>query len=467
MRVVHWFRNDLRLHDNTALGAAARGDELIPLFVVDRALLTRVHVSPPRRRFLADSLACLAANLAHHGSRLIVRVGNPHTEVARLLDETRADRLTFNRDYTPYARRRDAAVRAAAAKRGVAVDDHKDRVVFEHDEIRTQSGGGFVVFTPFRNAWLARWRRDPVSPNRAAKLPPPVEGLASAPLPDAATLGAADDPTAIPAGGEAAALKRLQAFLAAPVRDYARDRDRPDVDGTSRLSPHLRFGTISIRRCVQQALALAATERRAAAGATKWVDELIWREFYAALLAEHPRLLGGAFKREFAAVAWNDDDVGFRAWCEGRTGYPFVDAAMRQLVHTGWMHNRARMIVASFLTKDLLLDWRDGERMFMRHLVDGDPASNNGGWQWAASTGTDPQPYFRIFNPVLQGRRFDPDGAYVRRYVPELRDVEPAFIHAPWQAPRPPRDYPPPIVDHAERRIAAVARYEAARSASR
>ena len=250
MRVVHWFRNDLRLHDNAALGAAARGDELIPLFVLDRALLTRVHVSPPRRRFLADSLASLAANLAHHGSRLIVRVGNPHTEVARLLDETRADRLTFNRDYTPYARRRDAAVRAAAAKRGVAVDDHKDRVVFEHDEIRTQAGGGFVVFTPFRNAWLARWRRDPVSPHRAAKLPPPVEGLASAPLPDAATLGAADDATAIPAGGEAAALKRLQAFLAAPVRDYARDRDRPDVDGTSRLSPHLRFGTISIRRCV-------------------------------------------------------------------------------------------------------------------------------------------------------------------------------------------------------------------------
>ncbi len=246
-----------------------------------------------------------------------------------------------------------------------------------------------------------------------------------------------------------------------------RDRDRPDRDGTSRLSPHLRFGTISIRRCVQQALALATDEPSAAAGATKWLDELIWREFYAALLAEHPRVLGGAFRREFAAVAWNDDDAGFRAWCEGRTGYPFVDAAMRQLLQTGWMHNRARMIVASFLTKDLLLDWRDGERAFMRHLVDGDPASNNGGWQWAASTGTDAQPYFRIFNPVLQGRRFDPDGAYVRRYVPELRDVDLAFVHTPWQAPSPPRDYPPPIVDHAERRIAAVARYEAARASGK
>ncbi|HSP97902.1 MAG TPA: deoxyribodipyrimidine photo-lyase, partial [Candidatus Dormibacteraeota bacterium] len=266
--------------------------------------------------------------------------------------------------------------------------------------------------------------------------------------------------------GESVALRRLDRFLAGPLRDYARDRDRPDLDATSRLSPHLRFGTISVRRCVDRALALAAAERGAAAGATKWVDELVWREFYAALVAEHPRVLAGAFRREFAAVAWNDDAPGFRAWCEGRTGYPFVDAAMRQLMQTGWMHNRARMVVASFLTKDLLLDWRAGERLFMRHLVDGDPASNNGGWQWAASTGSDAQPYFRIFNPVLQGERFDPDGAYVRRFVPELRDLAAAFIHKPWVAPQPPRDYPPPIVDHAERRIAAVARYAAARAAA-
>ena len=466
MRVVHWFRNDLRLHDNAALAAAARSDELVALFVLDPTLLERHHVSPPRRRFLAECLASLAANLAHHGSRLIVRVGEPRSEIARLLDETRADRLTFNRDYTPYARRRDAAVRAVAQGRGVVVDEHKDRVVFEHDEIRTRSGGGFVVFTPYRNAWLARYREAPPKPRRVPALPPPVANLTSAPLPDAATLAAADDATAIPAGGESAALRRLDRFLAGPLRDYARDRDRPDLDATSRLSPHLRFGTISIRRCVERALALAAAERGAAAGATKWVDELVWREFYAALLAEHPRVLAGAFRREFAAVVWNDDGPGFRAWCEGRTGYPFVDAAMRQLLQTGWMHNRARMVVASFLSKDLLLDWRAGERIFMRHLVDGDPASNNGGWQWAASTGTDAQPYFRIFNPVLQGERFDPEGAYVRRFVPELRDVDRAFIHKPWLAPQPPRDYPRPIVDHAERRIAAVARYEAARAAA-
>ena len=466
MRVVHWFRNDLRLHDNTALAAAARGDELIALFVIDPALLARAHVSPPRRRFLADCLASLAANLAHHGSRLVVRSGAPAEVIARLLDETRADRLTVNRDYTPYARRRDAAVRAVAAARGVQMEEHKDRVVFEHDELRTKSGGGYVVFTPFRNAWVQRYRDTAPAPGRRPTLPPPVDGVASEPLPDAARLAAGDDTTAIPAGGEAAALTRLDAFLAGPLRNYARDRDRPAVDGTSRLSPHLRFGTVSIRRCVHRALALADADRTASAGAAKWVDELVWREFYVALLAEHPRVLDGAFRREFAAVAWNDDAAGFRAWCEGRTGYPFVDAAMRQLVQTGWMHNRARMIVASFLTKDLLLDWRAGERVFMRHLVDGDPASNNGGWQWAASTGTDAQPYFRIFNPVLQGERFDPEGAYVRRYVPELRDVPAAFVHKPWLAPAPPRDYPPPIVDHAERRTAAVARYEAARAAA-
>ena len=466
MRVVHWFRNDLRLHDNTALTAAARGDELVALFVLDRGLLARAHVSPPRRRFLAECLASLAANLEHHGSRLIIRVGEPAAEIGRLLDETRAERLTFNRDYTPYARRRDAAVRAVAAARGVAVDEHKDRVIFEHDEVRTKTGGAFVVFTPFRNAWLERYRGGPPMPQRAPALPPPVAGLAGAPLPDAAALGAGDDRTEIQSGGEAAALRRLDTFLARAVRDYAAQRDRPDRDGTSRLSPHLRFGTVSVRRCIHKAFELAAAERAAAAGATKWVDELVWREFYIALLAAHPRVLGGAFRSEFAAVAWNDDADAFAAWCAGRTGYPFVDAAMRQLVHSGWMHNRARMIVASFLTKDLLLDWRAGERFFMRHLIDGDPAANNGGWQWAASTGTDAQPYFRIFNPVLQGERFDPDGAYVRRWLPELRDVPKAFVHKPWQAPAPPADYPPPIVDHSERRIAAVARYEAARAAA-
>ncbi len=464
MRVVHWFRNDLRLEDNTALAAAAAGaDELVAVFVLDPRLLA-VHTSAPRRRFLADCLADLAGRLAAAGSRLVVRRGDPPAVLAQFLHETRADRLTFNRDYSPYAVRRDAAVCARAAALGVRVDTYKDRVVCEADELRTRSGDGFLVFTPFRQAWQQRWRAHPAPARRAPPLPPPGAAPAGEPLPDAASLGGGDDATAIPAGGEAAAARRLAGFLDQALAAYADDRNRPDRDGTSRLSPHLRFGTVSIRQCVHAALARAAADRRAAAGAAKWIDELVWREFYLALLARHPRVLGGAFRRELADVAWNDDAAGFAAWCAGRTGYPFVDAAMRQLRTTGWMHNRARMVVASFLSKDLLLDWRAGERFFLDHLVDGEPASNNGGWQWAASTGTDAQPYFRIFNPVLQGEKFDPDGRYVRQYVPELRAVEARFVHQPWRAPRPPADYPPPIVDHAERRIAAIARYEAARA---
>jgi deoxyribodipyrimidine photo-lyase len=465
MRAVLWFRNDLRLHDNTALVAtAAHADELIPLFVFDAHLRSTVAASPTRSRFLRDCLAHLAAELERRGCPLVVRHGDPAQVIARLLADTRADVLAFNRDYTPYAKRRDAGVRAAAHAVGATVEEHADRLVFEPDQVRTRTGGGFVVYTPFRNAWLMRYRADPPLPAAVPRLPRPVAGVASDPLPPAPAPPTGSGPVAIPAGGEAAAQARLGAFLDGPLRHYARDRNRPAIDGTSRLSPYLRLGVVSLRSCVHEALARAARDRAATDGARKWVDELIWREFYLGLLDRHPHLLGGAFRRELDAVQWNDDPAGWRAWCAGRTGFPFVDAAMRQLAQCGWMHNRARMVVASFLTKDLLLDWRRGARWFMRHLVDGDPASNNGGWQWAASTGTDAQPYFRIFNPLLQGEKFDPDGAYVRRFVPELRHLPDRYVHRPWEAATPPPDYPPPIVDHAERRVAAIARYEAARA---
>jgi deoxyribodipyrimidine photo-lyase len=468
MRAVHWFRNDLRLHDNTALNAAlARADELVPVFVFDDHLLAAIHRSPPRTRFLLDCVARLAADLARRGCPLVVRRGDPVDEIPRLLSETGAELLTFNRDYSPYAKRRDARVRARARGVGAAAEDHKDRVVFEDGELRTQAGRGFLVYTPFRNRWIARYRAEPPPPLRLRRLPKPVPGIASEPLPGTGMLGADGDATVLPTGGEVAARARLARFLAGAVRHYARDRDRPAVDGTSRLSPYLRFGAVSPRQCVHDALALARCEPRAAAGARKWIDELVWREFYIALLDAHPHVLRHAFRPEFDRLRWNDDPAALRAWRAGRTGYPFVDAAMRQLVQTGWVHNRARMIVASFLSKDLLLDWRLGEGVFMRHLIDGEPASNNGGWQWSASTGTDAQPYFRIFNPVLQGERFDPGGDYVRRYVPEVRGVPTRFVHRPWEALSPPRDYPPPIVDHAERRVLAVARYEAARAERR
>jgi deoxyribodipyrimidine photo-lyase len=466
MRALLWLRDDLRLDDHAALAAAAAGaDELLPVFVLDDALLASPRTAAARVSFLLACLDALRRELEARGSRLVVRRGDPADALARLLHETRADRLHFGRTETPYARRRDARVHAAAARAGAIVREHKDRVVFESGEIRSTSGRPYAVYTHYRNAWHARRREHPEPPVPTPhRLPPPIGGVASDPLPDTAALGATlPAGAALPPGGEAAARSRLAHFLAHGLRDYARLRDVPALDATSRLSPYLRFGAISARTCIAQAEEQMREDPRALCGGRKWIDELVWREFYASVLAESPRVLRESYRPEYDTLEWNDDPEAFAAWCEGSTGYPIVDAAMRQLAHTGWMHNRLRMIVASFLTKDLLLDWRLGEAHFQRTLVDGDPASNNGGWQWAASTGTDAQPYFRIFNPVSQGEKIDPDGAFVRRFLPELEGVPHAFVHRPWDAPRPPRAYPAPIVSHAERRVLALQRYEAAR----
>jgi deoxyribodipyrimidine photo-lyase len=296
------------------------------------------------------------------------------------------------------------------------------------------------VYTPYARAWWRRFEAEPPPKARALRLPPP--------LPLASLLIDAPD---VPAAGAKAALRRLDAFLDGPVRDYAWRRDLPAEDGTSRLSASLRFGTISVRTCLRRALEAARDDRRKREGVARWTGELVWREFYAAVLAEHPRVLRGAYRPELARVRWRDDERGFEAWREGRTGYPFVDAGMRQLRATGWMHNRARMVAASFLCKHLLIDWRRGERWFMESLVDGDPASNNGGWQWSASTGTDAQPWFRVFNPIAQGERFDPERRYARRYVPELDTAA----------------YPPPIVEHGFARERALAAYRKAAKAAR
>ncbi len=459
MRAIHWFRHDLRLRDNGALTAAcSAATELVPLFVLDDARLHGDRSGSPRTRFLLDCLAHLDRELAARGSRLVVRRGDPAEVVARLLDETGASLLTFGRAYAPAAAGRDARVRAAAARAGARVIESKDHVVFESGEVLSTQGRPFAVYTPYRRAWERAHQASPQTPLPVPKLPPAPAGLASLPLPDAP-----EDGVLLPTGGEAAALRRLERFLDAAVRDYARLRDVPAEDATSRLSPWLRFGAISARTCIHVAREVAAVEPAASEGAAKWVDELVWRDFYWAVLAENPHVATGNYRRELDSLRWNDDEEGFRAWCEGRTGYPIVDAGMRQLARTGWMHNRVRMIVASFLTKDLGIDWRRGEEFFYRRLVDGDPASNNGGWQWAASTGTDAQPYFRIFNPVSQGERFDPDGRYVRRFVPELAKVDDRFVHRPFEAPAPPGDYPAPIVSHAERRVQALQRYERAR----
>ncbi len=469
-RFVFWFRNDLRLRDNRALVAIARrAHEWIPVYVLDPGLLASERSGPGRVRFLLDGVERLAAVLAKRGSPLLVLRGRPEEILPRLMRATRADGLGFNRDTTPYARTRDARVTAAVERLGAQVTTCKDRVVFEKDEIRSGKGSAYSVFSPYARTWRARWREAPMLPERAPRLPRPVADLDAALtrarlcVCDARTLAPAADGTRIPAAGEDAARRRLEAFLETGLEGYGRRRDLPAVDGTSRLSPFLRFGAISVRECVAAADERALREPICAEGAERWIRELVWRDFYAGVLEANPRVLRENFRPEFDALRWEDDEAGFAAWCEGRTGFPIVDAGMRQLLSTGWMHNRVRMITASFLTKDLLVDWRRGEAWFHRLLVDADPASNNGGWQWAASTGTDAQPWFRIFNPVRQGERFDPDGAYVRHWIPELAGVPDVCVHRPWEAPLAASGYPAPIVDHVACRARALLRFERAR----
>ncbi|MEZ4279770.1 MAG: deoxyribodipyrimidine photo-lyase [Myxococcota bacterium] len=480
MRGLHWFRNDLRLDDNRSLSALAeRVEAWLPVFVFDPVLLERSPADRPRTRFLLDCLESLRSDLEARGVPLQIRAGRPEIVLPQLAREAKASLVSWNAAPTPLGERRDARVEAALRRVGAESLALRDHTVFGPDEIRTRTGGRYVVYTPYRNAWWEAWERGPRGASGRSRLPAQViPGFE--PAPSLAEPGAAEramkgsgaqapearsapgNAASLPHGGEKAARRRLSSFLSEAVADYAELRDRPDRDGTSRLSPHLRFGTISVRRCFSEALSAAKAEPRAKAGIRKWLDELVWREFYHAVLAHSPHVLTRSFRPEYDGLAWRDDAEGFEAWKEGRTGYPFVDAGMRQLRATGWMHNRARMVVASFLTKDLLIDWRRGERYFFDALVDGDPASNNGGWQWSASTGTDAQPYFRIFNPVSQGERFDPEGSYVRRWVPELRDLPAKQIHSPWLAGEPPRGYPLPIVDHGFARKRALAAFKVA-----
>ena len=457
MRVLHWFRSDLRVADNAALAAAAAAaDELVCVFVLDDRLLAGRRASARRNRFLLDSLAKLGAELAARGSQLVVRRGDPARELARLAAETRAERATWNADYGPFALRRDAAVARALERTGVRCEAARDRVVFDADQVLTRAGRRFSVYGPYRRAWHARFAASPPPVLRAPRLPPPIPGVERGRIPPAPR-----DPARLASGGSAAALRRLDAFLERGVADYAWRRDLPAQRGTSRLSAHLHFGTVSPRTCIARAREAARDDPRRRAGVAKWIDELVWREFYFAILSHFPHVLRGAQRHALDALEWSDDEAGFAAWCEGRTGFPLVDAGMRELEATGWMHNRARMVAASFLAKDLGIDWRSGEAFFMAKLVDGDPANNNGGWQWSASTGSDAQPWFRIMNPVAQGERFDPEGAYVRRWLPELRRLPGVCAHRPWESPERAPDYPPRIVDHAWARERALTRFRA------
>ena len=475
-RALVWFRRDLRDFDHAALHhALAVAREVHCVFVFDTDILDRLPSRRDRRvEFIRDSAVELDAALRKRGGGLIVRRGRAVDEIPRLAAEIGADAVFANRDYEPAARTRDAAVELSLRAAGGAWKSFKDQVIFEGDEIRAQGGNPFRVFTPYRNAWqkaltpraLAAHGVDP----DAGQLARPLAGLCGG-VPALEAIGFERT--------NLAALKvtpgmRGGAALFADFRDridaYRDTRDFPALKGPSYLSVHLRFGTVSIRELV--AFAHARSLLPGGAGAATWLSELVWREFYAQILWHHPRVVGHAFKAECDAIAFPDDPGYLAAWRVGRTGYPIVDAAMRQLNTTGYMHNRLRMVAASFLVKDLLVDWRHGERYFADTLIDYDLASNNGGWQWAASTGCDAQPYFRIFNPVTQSKRFDPEGRFIRRYVPELAALNAGEIHAPWLVSPATlgakgivmgRDYPPPIVDHAIARRQALALYKSAR----
>ena len=467
--VIWWVRRDLRLSDNPALQAALNSKQaVIPVFTLDQKLVESPNASEVRLGFLWGGLKQLDQDLGARGSRLIIRRGLPDQALKELMAETSAQKIFAEADFSPYARQRDEQVASL-----LPLDLVGGSSISHPEAIRKPDGQPYVVYSPYMRAWKAIHKPEgwQVHPAPTKILTP--ENLDSEPIPSTPTLGT--NPFFEP--GEAAARERLSAFTggAEPViYRYAEDRNRMDLEGTALISPYLRFGMLSAREA-----ALAAFQAQASApgeekrkGSETWLNELIWREFYISILYHFPEVLKQSFRPELRHIPWRNDPDEYQSWCQGRTGYPIVDAAMRQLKGTGWMHNRARMIVASFLVKDLLIDWRWGERWFMQHLVDGDPAANNGGWQWTAGTGTDAAPYFRIFNPILQSTKFDPQGKYIRQWVPELEPVPSKYIHTPWEFPLDEqkklgciigKDYPAPIVEHSFARQRTLEAYKSAK----
>jgi deoxyribodipyrimidine photo-lyase len=508
-----WFRRDLRVEDHAALFHALKTHGAVYcVFVFDSCILHDLPRADRRVEFILRAVEELAAALRAAGGELIILHGDPVAAIPALAAVLGVGAVYANRDYEPAARARDAAVEKslsmAKSTQPVAFLRFKDQVIFDCDEILTQQGTPFSVFTPYKKAWLQRVTEPDLQAYPVAHW---LNHLANVPV-DLSTVFGVDDavqsagqnpgqnpgqrvtyypvpPTLEQLGFAATNLSSLgipvgmqgarSLFLAFAERidHYASDRDFPAVDATSGLSPHLRFGTVSIRRLARYAHAEPGR------GAATWLSELIWREFYQMILWHAPHVVGAAYKPALNTLVWDDAPELLAAWQQGRTGYPLVDAAMRQLVHTGLMHNRLRMVAASFLTKDLGVDWRLGAAWFAEHLLDYDLAANNGGWQWAASTGCDAQPWFRIFNPVTQSEKFDPHGVFIRRFVPELADVPTKYIHAPWKMPGSSRglvadaeagpsatgraeSYPPPMVEHAAARERALQRFSRVKNAA-
>ena len=460
---IWWIRRDLRLADNVALTMAiTQAQQVIPLFILDPTFSHSTYVGEKRWAFLYDGLRQLDASLRQRGSYLLLRQGNPIDVLQQLQQESGANLIIAEADSSVYARRRDQKVSAILPLTLVS-----STAIQKPGTILKPNGTPYVVYTPFKKKWHQQpWpRRDAILPTPTVIKTPNKLTSQTCPL----------QPNNSPfLAGEAEAQRRLETFMTEHIYHYNEQRDLMAIAGTSELSPYLRFGMISARETAVTALeaipqATTPTQRD---NAQKWLDQLIWRDFYIHILHHFPHVSQENFRPVYNHLVWRNDQDAFQAWCAGQTGYPIVDAAMRQLQAIGWMHNRARMIVASFLVKDLLIDWRWGERWFMQHLVDGDPAANNGGWQWVAGTGTDAAPYFRIFNPLSQSRKFDPNGVYIRRWLPELMNIPTKYIHEPQQMPLAlqkavgcivGQDYPSPIVNHKVARQQTLLAYKEAK----
>ncbi len=463
--VLHWFRRDLRLTDNTALHHAAQAaEQVIPVYILSAWQQHHGWTGPNRQQFLCGCLESLAKNLITLGSRLILRCGTADAELERLIRETHAEAVYFNRDYDPFGRAMELQVQALCTRLGIACHSYQDSVLHEPDAVLTGSAQPYRVFTPYSKNWINLPKPAPQA--RKPTLGPAAdEKIASLPLPTLAHWQLPPCTADIPMPGERAARDRLKHFIDSGIlHGYAQQRNLPSGQTTSLLSQDLRFGLLSIREIYQRCM---ASKTAAQTSIDTYIKELAWREFYIAILWHYPHVFQHEFAPDWQGLPWPGSESDFQRWATGTTGFPIVDAGMRQLLATGLMHNRLRMITAMFLTKDLHCDWRLGEAHFMQHLVDGENASNNGGWQWSAGTGADAAPYFRIQNPWLQSLRFDPDATYIKHWLPELKYVPADLLHKPPTPGLPlAKAYPLPMVDHhaeRDRCLAIFAKHKAER----